>query len=111
MFARLSLFALVTALMGTHVLALNCQANYTVVSGDSCCSIAAKFNVSDATLLADNSAVDANCRQSFRGGRKLCIPFPLNRLLCPAYRYFCDNCVAIAAEFGTHSLLWWLQTP
>ncbi|KAE9390180.1 hypothetical protein BT96DRAFT_926059, partial [Gymnopus androsaceus JB14] len=44
-----------TLVLGTHVLALNCQANYTVVSGDNCVAIAAKFNVSDATLLADNS--------------------------------------------------------
>lgn len=32
----------------------SCQATYTVVSGDNCVAIAAKFNVTDASLLAAN---------------------------------------------------------
>ncbi|KAE9392235.1 hypothetical protein BT96DRAFT_979519 [Gymnopus androsaceus JB14] len=101
MFARLSLFALVTALvaiMGVRVLAQSsCQATYTVVSGDNCVAIAAKFNVSDASLLAANPVVDANCDNLFVG-QQLCIP----AAACSA-EYTVksgDVCISIANQFG-----------
>ncbi|KAF5383492.1 hypothetical protein D9757_006090 [Collybiopsis confluens] len=102
MFARRSLFAMVTALgaiMAAKVLAQTCQATYTVVSGDNCVAIAAKFNVTDAALLAANPAVDANCDNLFIG-QQLCIPLPPANCKSQYTVVAGDNCVAIAAEFS-----------
>ncbi|GAW07188.1 hypothetical protein F5879DRAFT_948295 [Lentinula edodes] len=101
MFARLPLFALVTALgafIGANVLAqTSCQTTYTVVSGDNCVALAAKFNVTDAALLAANPAVDANCDNLFIG-QQLCIPASP----CPV-EYTVksgDVCISIANMFN-----------
>jgi len=101
MFARLSLFAIVTALSAALVTAqTSCQATDTVVSGDNCVAIAARFNVSDAALLAANPVLDANCDNLFVG-QQLCIPFPPTG--CSAqYTVLSGNtCTQIAAQFGT----------
>ncbi|KAJ3787255.1 hypothetical protein GGU11DRAFT_501508 [Lentinula aff. detonsa] len=103
MFARISLFALVTALgaiMGANVLAqTSCQATYTVVSGDNCVAIAAKFNVSDAALLAANPAVDSNCDNLFVG-QQLCIPTAPASCQAQYTVKSGDVCISIANMFN-----------
>ncbi|KAJ3844453.1 hypothetical protein F5878DRAFT_117463 [Lentinula raphanica] len=104
MFARLHVFALVTALgaiMGAKVwAATSCQATYTVVSGDNCVEIAAKFNVSDAALLAANPAVDANCDNLFIG-QQLCIPAAPSTDCQAEYTVKSgDVCISIANMFN-----------
>ncbi|KIK69094.1 hypothetical protein GYMLUDRAFT_35142 [Collybiopsis luxurians FD-317 M1] len=103
MVARLSFFTALTVLgaMAGNVLAQNstCRATYTVVSGDNCVAIAAKFNVSDPALLAANPAVDANCDNLFVG-QQLCIPPPPAGCAAQYTVVSGDNCVAIAAKFN-----------
>ncbi|KAJ3709560.1 hypothetical protein DFJ43DRAFT_1035119 [Lentinula guzmanii] len=103
MFARISLFALVTALgaiMGANVLAqTSCQATYTVVFGDNCVAIAAKFNVSDAALLAANPAVDSNCDNLFVG-QQLCIPTAPASCQAQYTVKSGDVCISIANMFN-----------
>ncbi|KAF9065951.1 hypothetical protein BDP27DRAFT_1269098 [Rhodocollybia butyracea] len=104
MFAQLSLFSAITALgviMGNnvHVLAQtssSCQTTYTVVQGDNCVALAAKFNVTDAALLAANPAVNSDCSNLFVG-EQLCIPSVCQATYTVALG---DNCVAIAAKFN-----------
>ncbi|KAJ3743751.1 hypothetical protein DFH05DRAFT_1247196 [Lentinula detonsa] len=106
MFARISLFALVTALgaiMGANVYAqTSCQATYTVVFGDNCVAIAAKFNVSDAALLAANpvsQAVDSNCDNLFVG-QQLCIPTAPASCQAEYTVKSGDVCISIANMFN-----------
>ncbi|KAJ3787270.1 hypothetical protein GGU10DRAFT_374114 [Lentinula aff. detonsa] len=84
MFARLSLFAMVTALgvIGANSFAVpraniysraTCQATYTVVAGDTCNKIASEFGVTTPALEAANPTIDANCDNLFIG-EILCIP-------------------------------------
>ncbi|KAJ4000371.1 hypothetical protein F5050DRAFT_571825 [Lentinula boryana] len=101
MFARISLFALVTALgaiMGKPFLT-SCQATYIVVSGDNCVAIAAKFNVSDAALLAANPAVDSNCDNLFVG-QQLCIPTAPASCQAEYTVKSGDVCISIANMFN-----------
>ncbi|KAE9394530.1 hypothetical protein BT96DRAFT_978474 [Gymnopus androsaceus JB14] len=94
MFARSSLFALVTALgaiMGARVLAQSsCQATYTVVSGDACVPIAAKFNGPWMRTVITFSWGRSSVSLSLLKGALLSIPVISG-----------DNCQTIAAEFGT----------
>ncbi|KAJ3891603.1 hypothetical protein GG344DRAFT_47018, partial [Lentinula edodes] len=71
-----------------------CQTTYTVVSGDNCVALAAKFNVTDAALLAANPAVDANCDNLFVG-QKLCIPCTAEYTVKSG-----DVCISIANMFN-----------
>ncbi|KIK57055.1 carbohydrate-binding module family 50 protein [Collybiopsis luxurians FD-317 M1] len=100
MFARLSLFAMVTALgaiLGANVLAqTSCEATYTVVSGDNCVAIASKFNVTYDALVAANPAVDAQCDNLFVG-QKLCIPPPCTKQYTVQSG---DVCISIANQFN-----------
>ncbi|KAE9394533.1 hypothetical protein BT96DRAFT_1022498 [Gymnopus androsaceus JB14] len=103
MLARLSFFALVTALgaiMGARVLAqISCQATYSVVSGDNCATISAKFNVSDISLITANPGVNINCDNLFVG-QQLCIPFPSPTCSADYTIKSGDVCISIANQFG-----------
>ncbi|KAE9386438.1 hypothetical protein BT96DRAFT_839246 [Gymnopus androsaceus JB14] len=84
-----------TFVLGTRVLALNCQANYTVVAGDNCVAIAAKFNV--VQLERSNflhQAVNAEC-SNLTVGEVLCIPCATQYTIRPG-----DVCDSIADQFG-----------
>ncbi|KAE9385651.1 hypothetical protein BT96DRAFT_891999 [Gymnopus androsaceus JB14] len=87
--------------LGAHVLTQSsCQANYTVVSGDACVPIAAKFNAGFLLKYLSQNAVNANCDNLFVG-QKLCIPFPPQGCSAQHTIISGDNCQTIAAEFGT----------
>ncbi|KAF9068410.1 hypothetical protein BDP27DRAFT_823732 [Rhodocollybia butyracea] len=78
----------------------SCQATYTVVSGDNCVAIAAKFNVSDASLLAANPQVDEFC-DNLNVGEQLCIPEPPT--VCTQGQYTVvagDTCISIGVQFN-----------
>ncbi|KAF5386399.1 hypothetical protein D9757_006667 [Collybiopsis confluens] len=104
MFLRLPLFAAVAAMgaiLGANVLAqTSCQATYTVVSGDNCVAIAAKFNVTfDALVAANSPPVNAQCSNLFVG-QKLCIP-PAPVSCVSQYPVKAgDVCISIANQFG-----------
>ncbi|KIK64621.1 carbohydrate-binding module family 50 protein [Collybiopsis luxurians FD-317 M1] len=104
MFSRLALLAMVTAvgtMMSARVLAQtsSCQAVYTVVSGDICIDIAAKFNVTTAALLAANPAVDAGC-DNLQIGQQLCIPAIPSNCSSQYGVQVGDVCIDIADKFN-----------
>ncbi|GAW05837.1 carbohydrate-binding module family 50 protein [Lentinula edodes] len=75
----------------------SCEATYTVVSGDNCVEIAAKFNVTDASLLAANPVRLKNFHPLL--SQKLCIP--VAPVSCRA-EYIVkpgDVCISIANMF------------
>ncbi|KAH7870377.1 uncharacterized protein C8R40DRAFT_1175615 [Lentinula edodes] len=76
----------------------SCQATYTVVSGNNCVEIAAKFNVTDASLLAANPVLDAKCDDLFVG-QKLCIPVALVSCRAQYIVKPSDVCISIANMF------------
>ncbi|KAF5388825.1 hypothetical protein D9757_005625 [Collybiopsis confluens] len=79
MFVHLSVLAILSTvgIIATNGLAVPraspCQTNYSVVAGDTCNSIAAKFSVTTPALEATNPTIDVNCDNLFIG-EKLCIP-------------------------------------
>ncbi|KAJ4470891.1 hypothetical protein J3R30DRAFT_3408145 [Lentinula aciculospora] len=111
MFARLSVFAIVTALgvIGSKGLALpsanvfsraTCQPTYSVVSGDTCSEIASKFNVTVSALENANPTIDSNCDNLFIG-EQLCIPSTPPPTCTSDYAVKAgDVCDSIASQFG-----------
>ncbi|KIK68948.1 carbohydrate-binding module family 50 protein [Collybiopsis luxurians FD-317 M1] len=109
MFARSSLLAIITALgvVGANGLSLSrasCQTTYSVVSGDTCNSIAAKVNVTTSALEAANPSIDPSCDNLFIG-EQLCIPGTITPPPPPpcASKYTVksgDVCISIADQFN-----------
>lgn len=86
--------------------------NYTVVSGDTCSSIAAKYSITTDQLIAANRTIDAACR-NLRTGEQLKIPGTpastpaggtASRTATPSGRTYTvqtgDTCDAIARNQG-----------
>ncbi|KAJ3843541.1 hypothetical protein EV361DRAFT_948213 [Lentinula raphanica] len=80
MFTYLRLFTIVAALGAiqcANSIAVQaratCEDTYTVVSGDTCIEIAAKFEITEAALIVGNPQIDGRCDNLFIG-EQLCIP-------------------------------------
>ncbi|KAJ3767090.1 hypothetical protein FB446DRAFT_793512 [Lentinula raphanica] len=104
MFTYLRLFTIVAALGAIQcansiaVPRATCEATYTVVSGDTCDEIAAKYGITAAALEIANPQIDANCDNLFIG-EQLCIP---GTPVCAA-EYTVksgDICITIANQYG-----------
>ncbi|KAF9073622.1 hypothetical protein BDP27DRAFT_1318601 [Rhodocollybia butyracea] len=80
-----------------------CSSTYTVVSGDTCDSIAVENNVTAAALEAANPDIDAQCDNLFIG-ESLCIPAgaaSVNSTCQPEFIVQSgDDCFDIANQFN-----------
>jgi LysM repeat protein len=79
------------------ILGGSCSQSYTVISGDMCNAIAAKFGVTASAIISANPAINSGCT-NLQIGQILCIP---GGSCAQSYTVISgDTCNAIAAKFG-----------
>ncbi|KAF8439087.1 hypothetical protein L210DRAFT_2243944 [Boletus edulis BED1] len=102
MFGLLATLALaaVTVFQAQAALPANCDRNATVVVGDTCNGISAKYNVSTYQLAAVNSGViDANC-DNLQIGEVICLGLTGQDCNTTYVVRSGDTCVAIANAYN-----------
>ncbi|KAF8439093.1 hypothetical protein L210DRAFT_3612760 [Boletus edulis BED1] len=99
MFGLLATLALVAATV-FQVLPANCDRNATVVVGDTCNGISAKYSVSTYQLAAVNTGViDANC-DNLQIGEVICLGLTGQDCMTTYIAQSGDTCVAIADAYN-----------
>ncbi|KAF8137353.1 hypothetical protein EV363DRAFT_1155739 [Boletus edulis] len=99
MFGLLATLALAAATV-FQALPANCDRNATVVVGDTCNGISAKYNVSTYQLAAVNSGViDANC-DNLQVGEVICLGLTGQDCMTTYIAQSGDTCVAIADAYN-----------
>ena len=79
--------------------AATCAQSYTVVQGDTCNAIGAKFGISGAAIINANSNINAGCT-NLQIGEVLCIPGTTPACASKYTVVQGDTCNSIGAKFG-----------